>query len=145
MGGSNGTPAIEAEQQQAPAQPQIPVANYQAFSPGQQGLLAQQMQAGYGGSLLDHQNAMGFYRDMQVPLLRSPGDVPNYMGNAGLPVAEGGTPANAAEYYQKTQPGYQPPVQSAVVNAEQSGTPESVVDYWQRYRDSNDYSGGSNR
>lgn len=78
MNGGGGTPAVQNESQ-APAQPAVPMQNYAAFSPGQQGLLAQQMQQGFGGSLLDQQNAMGFYQDMQVPQIQRPSQIEQYL------------------------------------------------------------------
>jgi len=82
MGGSSGgTPAITTEEQAPPriASGPVPVQDYAAFSPGQQGLLAEQMQQGFGGSLLDHQNAMGFYQDMQVPNITRPDQIAAYL------------------------------------------------------------------
>lgn len=93
MGGSSGGGVPATEAQATPAQPQVPVADFAAFSPGQEGLLAQQMQQGFGGSLLDHQGAMGFYRDMQAPVINEPGDIANYLAMRGLTPETGGTPA----------------------------------------------------
>jgi hypothetical protein len=113
MGGGGGG-AAPAPAPVVPATPQIPVADFEAFSPGQQGLLAEQMQAGYGGVLSDYTGQMDHYRDMRVPLLNSPGDIPNYLKNVGLEVTAGGTPANPQAFYDATRPGYQLPA---------SGTP----------------------
>jgi hypothetical protein len=106
-GGSNATAATAAPA--PPPQPVLPITNYSAFSPGQQGLLAQQMQAGFGGSLLDQTNSMDHYQNMMVPRINAPGDIANYMNQVDLPVTEGGTPANTAAYYQATTP---PPIGS---------------------------------
>lgn len=94
MGGGGGGGTVAPVQ--AAAEPEtatVPVANFAAFAPGQQGLLAQQMQQGYGGLLADHMNAMNFYRDMRAPVIREPGDIANYLTQRGLePVAGGSKP-----------------------------------------------------
>jgi succinate dehydrogenase/fumarate reductase flavoprotein subunit len=77
MGGSSGGGVVQKEE--APVQPTVPVQDYAAFSPGQQGLLAQQMQRGFGGSLLDQQNAMSFYQDTQIPQIRQPSEIEIYL------------------------------------------------------------------
>lgn len=78
-GGSGGGAPAPATPPVPPSPPPVPVQDYAAFSPGQQGLLAQQMQQGFGGSLLDHQNAMGFYKDMQAPQISRPEQIKQYL------------------------------------------------------------------
>lgn len=95
MGGGGGNP-IPAAAAATPAVAQIPVDTIQPFFPGQQGLLAEQMAAGYGGGLLDFQNAQSLYRPMTVPQINRPGDVTAYLQNIGLTPAAGGSAATTA-------------------------------------------------
>lgn len=118
-GGGGGAPAVEAAPAPPPT-PVVPVTQFDAFTPGQQGLLAAQMQAGYGGILGDYTGGMDHYRDMRTPVFNSPGDVPNYLQNVGLPVVEGGTPANPHSYYQATVPGYVTPAAATAAQAAQA-------------------------
>jgi hypothetical protein len=117
MGGGGGGGYVAPVAPAEPATPQVPTTTFEAFSPGQQGLLAEQMQAGYGGVLSDYTGQMDHYRDMKVPLLNSPGDIPNYLKNVGLEVTAGGTPANPQAFYDATQPGYQLPASGTPANA----------------------------
>ena len=111
--------------------------DFAAFSPGQQGLLAQQMQQGFGGSLLDHRSAMDFYRDMQVPVMNEPGDIPNYVAQRGLEATPDGsapTPMRNPETGKVVAP---------VVNTPVAPTPQASREEWRRRV--NEGSGGANR
>lgn len=89
-GGGGGDPAPTP----TPSQPTVPMAQFSAFAPGLDGLLAQQMKTGYGGLLGDHLSAVRApYADMQAPRIGEPGDIANYMTQRGLTPVEGGTPA----------------------------------------------------
>ncbi|MBW3099234.1 hypothetical protein [Pseudohoeflea coraliihabitans] len=91
MGGSGG--GGQSNNQQAEQTLQVPLQEYAAFYPGQQGLLAQQMQQGYDGLLSDHQNAMSYYQPMSIPMINRPGDVTAYVENLGLEPAENSSKA----------------------------------------------------
>lgn len=77
MGGSSAAPVPAAPP--PPPQPVVPVNTYQAYQPNQNGLLAEQMQAGYGGLLADYQNPGGIYQDMRVPVINRPEDIQQYL------------------------------------------------------------------
>ena len=83
----------EQQQQQAAAQHSVPMQTFPAFQPRQQGLLAEQMQAGYGGLLSDYQG-QGGYQDMQVPVINRPSDIELYLAALEKEKQAGG--ANAA-------------------------------------------------
>jgi hypothetical protein len=83
MGGSSKNQPLQTQTAEAapsgiPSGP-VQMQTFPAFSPGQQGLLAQQMQEGFGGSPQDYINAMSFYRDTQVPVINRPADIEAYI------------------------------------------------------------------
>jgi len=83
MGGSSKNQPLQTQTAEAvpsgiPSGP-VQMQTFPAFSPGQQGLLAQQMQEGFGGSPQDYINAMSFYRDTQTPVINRPSDIEAYI------------------------------------------------------------------
>lgn len=82
MGGGGGTPTPTEPTQ--PAVPTIPMMGFQPFQPGQQGLLAQQMAQGFGGGILEQQQAMDYYRPMSVPVITRPDEITAYLRNIGI-------------------------------------------------------------
>lgn len=90
--GNSSEDVAKVEEQQA-AQHSVPMQTFPAFQPRQQGLLAEQMQAGYGGLLSDYQG-QGGYQDMQVPVINRPSDIELYL--AALEKEKQAGAANAA-------------------------------------------------
>ena len=81
MGSSNKTPVKTATAAPAaPTQPPIQTMTMDAFMPGQQGLLAQQMAAGGYGTVDENMGLLGrTYAPSTIPIITKPSDVDTYI------------------------------------------------------------------
>jgi len=143
MGGNSGNQPLQTQTAEAvpsgiPASDPLQMQTFPAFSPGQQGLLAQQMQQGFGGSPQDYINAMSFYRDTQTPVINRPSDIDAYIAQlkaAGQPAA----PAQAGPAQAQSGPVGNPFMAGYGMGSGGSVNPDDSSQY------SQGWSGGYNR
>lgn len=83
MGG--GSKKQTATTPAAPAAPAVQMQNFPAFMPGQQGLLAEQMSAGFGAPVSENMGLLSnLYKPVQMPIISRPDQIAQYMTQIGL-------------------------------------------------------------
>lgn len=84
MGGGNKQAAAAATTA-TPAATPIQMQNYPAFMPGQQGLLAEQMSAGYGAPVSENMGLLSnLYKPVNMPVISRPDQIAQYLTQIGL-------------------------------------------------------------
>lgn len=69
----------------APAAPAVQMQNFPAFMPGQQGLLAEQMSAGFGAPVSENMGLLSnLYKPVQMPIISRPDQIAQYMTQIGM-------------------------------------------------------------
>ena len=69
----------------APAAPAVAMQNFPAFMPGQQGLLAEQMSAGFGAPVSENMGLLSnLYKPVNMPMISRPDQIAQYMTQIGL-------------------------------------------------------------
>lgn len=99
-GGKKKKPTDTATAPVASTVPPVLMQNYPAFQPGQAGLLANQMSAGFGGSPISNAGLLsGLYHDVQMPVINRPDQIVAYLKKLGIKPATstGITPPVAAK------------------------------------------------
>lgn len=83
MGG--GSKKQTATTPATPAAPAVQMQNFPAFMPGQQGLLAEQMSAGFGAPVSENMGLLSnLYKPVQMPIISRPDQIAQYMTQIGL-------------------------------------------------------------
>lgn len=95
MSGGSKKPATTATPA-TPAATPVQMQNYPAFMPGQQGLLAEQMSAGYGAPVSENMGLLAnLYKPVNMPIITRPDQIETYLKSLNLAPVTGGTAANA--------------------------------------------------
>ena len=83
MGG--GSKDKKAATTATPAATPVAMQNFPAFMPGQQGLLAEQMSAGFGAPVSENMGLLSnLYKPVQMPMISRPDQIAQYMTQIGL-------------------------------------------------------------
>ena len=84
MGGGNKNKTATATTA-TPAATPIAMQNFPAFMPGQQGLLAEQMSAGFGAPVSENMGLLSsLYKPVNMPIISRPDQIAQYMTQIGL-------------------------------------------------------------
>ena len=104
MGGGNKTKATTTTPA-APAAPAVQMQSFPAFMPGQQGLLAEQMSAGFGAPVSENMGLLSnLYKPVNMPMISRPDQIAQYLAQIGLKPVTTDTKAAADDWGKKTDP-----------------------------------------
>ena len=75
-----------------PAATPVAMQNFPAFMPGQQGLLAEQMSAGFGAPVSENMGLLSnLYKPVNMPIISRPDQIAQYLTQIGLTPATSGS------------------------------------------------------
>lgn len=84
MGGGNKNKAATTTTA-TPAAPAVQMQNFPAFMPGQQGLLAEQMSAGFGAPVSENMGLLSnLYKPVNMPIISRPDQIAQYLTQIGM-------------------------------------------------------------